>query len=246
MKGKLNQILAKLIFVFLTLFLGAITVDASCTHQQRADLNEIARNIRAAFEVNHRKETVIRVNEDNGDRYEEEIDVPEFVLTIYNITDDIVITKTNSHNDQTRTINYEMATNGTYSLTVKNLETVITYTLRITSNLEGCSGDVLRTFTVQKPRFNMFSTFEVCEGLENIPYCQPFVIDEFVDFNEGELPERIEKYLNENNLTPDGKEKAQNFGDWISKNLRYILTGVVIVGGITVVTTYIIKRRRMI
>jgi len=223
------------------MFFGGIIVNASCTYQQRANLNETARNIRAAFEVNEKEVEVAGVDYITKEAFIFKELQPEFILNIYNITNDVLITQTNDHNRRTVDINYGMTTNGVYNTTITDFENIITYTFRVVSNLEGCRGDILRTFTITKPKLNYFVQYPICDGLENIPYCQRFITEEF-SINLNELPERLEQYLDEHNLGPDGEVK----GNWFSKNWLYIAIGVVIVGGATGVTIFIVRKRRAI
>ena len=244
-----------LIFLLITLFVFTKSVSAACPNSVQAILNRESGNVKVNYEV-------IREVDPNGS-------VPDYLIgteeaknyvsyiekiqiNILNLTDNLVAEVSSSYDNSTITYNSKQAKNGIVSFISKSKNDIIKYKFVIkASDTNECSGENQRTITLTQPRFNIFSTYAVCNEIPDYYLCQKYVefedtidFSEFVDKTDRELASR-------NGTSPDGKpDNNKNWTDQISSFVKehkkaFIIGGVgliIVAGGI--VTFIVIKRRR--
>lgn len=153
------------ISIFLTFSVGTnVYAEETCSYKNRAELNKIAANVIAAYEVK---------KDENNQTF--------FRVSIYNITENIYVNITNSINpDELLIVNPPMTTNGVYSFDVKDINTVITYTIVVRSSIPGCTEDI-RRFTFIKPKKNKFYDYEECkyDDTAEYSYCSEWITSDF-------------------------------------------------------------------
>lgn len=175
----------KCFIVVLSLFLSLCTLnkvyaEESCSYKNRAELNKIAANVSAAYEVK---------KDENNQTY--------FRISIYNITEKIYVNITNSLNpDGLLIVNPPMTNNGVYSFDVKDINTVITYTIVVRSSVPGCTEDI-RRFNFVKPKKNKYFDYEECkyDDTSEYSYCSEWITSDFT-LSEEDILKKIEEQRN--------------------------------------------------
>ncbi len=237
----------KVVFVLLvTIFIGTVKVNAvetKCTYKEKANLLEIAGKITANYKINETEEDHEYVDPDSGETKVRKITKAIFVFGVYNITDDIYITQTNDYNTEKVNIFYDKTDKGVYKSETDNISDIIKYTFNIHSNLDGCKGEILKTFVFTKPKFNIYSEYSVCEGLENNNFCQKY-IKEDLNLSEHELYGKIYE-MNKAAIEKEKKEKDNKEGilDFVTDNYIYFISGAIAIS-LTAAIIIIIRKRR--
>lgn len=159
----------KLFIIVLSIFsFFFITNDAfaeeKCSYKDRAELNKIAANVTATYEVK---------KDENNQTF--------FRISIYNITEKIYVNITNTLNpDSLVIVNPPMTTNGVYTFDVSDINTIITYTIVVRSSVSGCTEDI-RRFNFIKPKKNKFFDYEECkyDDTAEYSYCSEWITSDF-------------------------------------------------------------------
>jgi len=241
MKIHNKKLLLGSFITFIAMFLFAINVQA-CTDQQIFELREAGRLVRTTIEVVERVVEFEAPDEYGPGTVTVELISYSFRLDTFNITDNIFVTMTNNITREVTTIHSEMLEDGIFVYVTGDLENVVDYNFRVYSFADGCFGQHLRTYTVRKPMFNLFSDMPVCHGIDEVPYCQKFINEEF-QFSMMELPERIERFLAGPTQEPgDGQGPVQ----WFRNNVAAILITLIILAIITGGTVFVVGKRRSI
>lgn len=177
----------KMVYVFslilMFLFVSLTNVNAeeikddnSCSYASKAHLNKLAGSVKASYAFKTEKDGSI-----------------SFDISIYNITDDIYVSITNSSDDYRDSVQvfYSMTEKGTYTFNVKNIETITTYKIEVRTIKFGCTG-TFRTLTVVKPKKNNLSDLMVCryEEVVDYIYCQKWITNDF-NISENRAIDRI-------------------------------------------------------
>ena len=234
----------KMLFtLIITLFCAINSVSAvktTCTYEEKANLNDIASKVTSNYKLDEIKEEYEFENPDTGEKSIEERIKIKFKVSIYNILDDIYIIQSNSLNQEEVNIYYSETQNGVYTFETENTSDIIKYTYNIYSNVEGCRGEILKTLVFTKPKSNMFSQMEICEGLEDNPYCQNFIKEEF-NLTEDEFYSKIEA-LSETKEKEKKEENKEGITDFLKDNYIYFIIGALVISG-TVIGFIIVKKR---
>lgn len=246
MRKLIKKTLSFMIVTFLAVFLGSNLVSAAdkCTYQEKANLNEIAQNVKTSYEITERKEKKIVSHPDKDERVEVEYTYPEFKISIYNLTDDLYVMQTNELTKEVTYIYNNMTTNGVYTLIDPDLQNIVTYTYKVLSNLKACEGEALRTYTIKKPKENWFASLLACQGYADLPYCKPYITEELNNITESDLSRLIEDHLATETIDPNkNKDDQNNILTFFKNYWLYTLIGVVLVAGATGGTIYFVKKR---
>ena len=249
---KNTKLLSKLALTVATIFFCVLNVQASCTMEQRADMNDAARLVRTSLEINEREQRVdsswfAEPGEELDDIY---MTIYQFKINIYNIVDGIYVTLTNSLTRAVTTIYPSMTEDGVFTYTTEDIDNIVNYEIRIFTNITGCVGDQITSSTLVKPMFNYLSTFGDCEGMEEVPYCRRFVERE-VNITQEELPAALERFFAEGGANGNGNGNDDGFfagiGNWISERSTTIIIGVIIIAaGVAGGVIYANRKRRKI
>ncbi|MDD2505603.1 MAG: hypothetical protein PHF21_04995 [Bacilli bacterium] len=241
---KRKKTINKILIVVISLFLCGIKVEAACSYIDKANLNDQASKITTNYEVIEKKSQIEFVDPDTGEVSMREHINPSFKISIYNLSKDLYVVTNNSLTKEDKTIFYENGTNGVYSFETEDTVNIIKYTYNIYSNMEGCSGEILKSYSFTKPKINMYSQYSVCEGKEDIPYCQRYITEE-IDVSESELLRKIQEYQKTDEPTTEVSNQT-GIKDVIENNYKNIILGVVLVTGAIVTTVLIVKKRSTI
>lgn len=229
---------SKILIAVLAIFFSAINVEADCTYVERAKLNEIASNIITNYEVV--EENIIKeyVDPDFGLEGTYETIKTSFKINIYNINKEVYLIQKDNLTNESKYIFYNDTFDGVYTFISEDLENIIKYDYQVHSNITGCSGDTLKSYSFIKPKVNMFSQYRMCEGLEDVPYCKVYITEE-ININESDLEEKLAEYLS------DKSDKKTEDKLQIKSNVVYVVLGVSAVIG-TLGAIIIVKKRSAI
>ena len=112
-----------------------------------------------------------------------------------------------------------------------------TFTIKVYADGDAnCTTDALRTLYVTTPRYNDYSSYDVCEKAKELDVCQKYVT--FKDLDYYVFMERVEKYLEKG----EGSKSATK--DFFKENKKTIIIGsvaLIVVAG--VVVAVIMKKR---
>jgi len=245
MKKSIKNVLTALLIAFISLFFNATIVNARCNDQQMVTLNDDASRVRITLEVVETP-TIMNVMNYEEDRFMDmEVMIYEIFFGVFGITDNIYVTMTNSLTEETITILESMTTDGVFVYGTRDIINLFDYTFVVHANLDGCRGDRLRTQTVRKPIFNIYSEYEICQDLEDVPYCRKFV-DNPLDVDDLQLNEAIERFLTGGGRPTPEDEEEGIIWNWIRDNYLYITIGVIVIVLITSGVIYTIRKRRSI
>lgn len=167
----------KYILIFAALLcINSLNVKAlSCPNNVNKELTQAAYYVKSSYEVIDRsiyKELVI---DNNKTTYK--IPRYDFLISIYNITDDMYVTISDDVIRETLTIKSSDTNNGTYTFTNKDIGRIYNYTISLYSAKEECYGELIKTLKLAKPMYNAYSEYTYCQNSSNY-YCQKFTTNE--------------------------------------------------------------------
>lgn len=234
-----------LVFSFILMISFNNVWAATCDNTEMKKLNAVASNIKVSYEV----ETKTVENENYKiDGGSPTMEVPNIIIDIYNITDDIFIIASNNINSSKKTIVYADTDNGKYKLdTFDNFNALGTYTFDIYAKNEPCKPRKLKSIEFVKPIENPFYRTEECKNNLDIPFCTQFVteINQNVDiFN---IKEEIANYrkssTNKVTTKTDGTTGNNEVIEFVKDNKYYLIGSIILISGV-VITVVVIKKRR--
>lgn len=238
----------KTIIILLTIIafsiLGLQTVQAAaCTLEQKVKVNNDAGLVSYSvqpFEYRY-KDT-----EENGGSQEHDDDQYSGylgMLEIYNLTDNIYATVTDSsENKQTKyTINDSV--DGIVSLSTGSMQYLKNYTISIYASNQDCGRSAIRTMDVVVPRENRYYYYDSCDDYPDYFYCSQFLTLEEIsldDFNRG-LNDYAKTHKSTTNDTR--KEGIIEATKDFAKN-HWLIIVIVIVAIVGITSTVIIIRNK--
>ena len=207
----------QILFLVVALTMMMKGVSAECDYETQVKLATEASNVKTNYEVKdivinwQTGEEVTGVTEDEIDDGSEYVLAKKVMVSLYNITSNMVVTITDG-DGMNEEVTYEETDNGTYTFDGGKLENIINYDIKITTNNPSCSGDELRTLNLQTPKINDYHYLTACEGVDDY-YCQEF-IDFDLNMSEDEI---ISKALlkrdgqnNDNQNTDENNNQESN------------------------------------
>ncbi len=243
----------KLIF---TIILALISIDvyAACDTKELNELRSAAANIKTSYEVMEGKFDPSEYSPPDGIT-DEELEEYEGVYTFFriyitNLTPDLYITVYNDLTDQTTTYNYSDSTDGTITFDWDDIRGLVNYQITVySSNQTNCADTKLHTLYLTTPRYNEYSSYEICDGAEDYYLCYEYLtVPEDVSYSE--FVQNVEEYKINHNTEKEEEESPQESNDFISFLSQHKVPILVIsitilaIGGLT--TVIIIKKRRRI
>ncbi len=230
--------------MFLSLSILKVNAATTCDATEISRLNSIASKVKINYEI---EKKIVENENYKIDGGQPTMEVPNVLLDIYNVTDDIFIMVSNNLNSNKKTILYSDTTDGKYALdTYDNFNGIAVYTFDIYAKSEPCKPRKLKSITYTKPIENPLYRMEICQNNLDVPMCSQFVteIDENRDLTK--IEEEINNYRNNINstvTTNKNNNKDNNAVLFIKDNKYYIAGGTLIVVGI-VAGLIIWKKRR--
>lgn len=239
--------------IMVTLFIPKVGA-VSCENEKKAQYNREVSNVSVNYEI---KEEVVEdaAVPDSllGTEYEDQYQyIQEYIqVNILNITENMYVEVTNDVNDDEVTYQYSDTTDGTLSFEWREIGTLIKYTIKVyTSEGTDCGGNLLRTLSIQLPRYNMYSEFAICNQVTDYTPCDRFVFSE--DIEEGTFMKNIRKEIEKEEQKKQEEEENQKWYNKVSNFIKehkvfFIVTGgILVVAAGTAAVVIIRKRRRSI
>ncbi len=233
MDVKYFKILIPLLFFYVNVYA------AECSYKEQANLNKEAALVQANYEL---KEIKNKVTSEGGDEYDQ-INY-NFIISFYNITENLALEVTDSYTREKKSIYYSDTENGKYSITTENQDSIVTYDIIVYSSTENCGRKRLRSFSFTKPKYNVFSEYAICEGHEDLSYCQKFITKE-VDMDINQIVNKITEIDNSKKNDGDKQTKENKFLKFLKENYPYIIGGTVLIAG-GVVGVIIYRKKRVL
>ena len=244
--------------MFLILVFGGFVTKATaatCSYEERAQLNSEVSNISANYEV-----ITVELDPDEYSPPDAILGTEgeaDFVATtdalqvnVLNLTENVYAEVTNNYDNQTVVYNYADTNNGNIEIVWRTLGELVTYTIRIyASDATGCSGTLLRTLRVSLPRYNDYSTYAICDQVPDYYLCQRYVFFDQIEFSEfsTNITEEIES-MEEEETQPNPEEDKtwyEEIADFISEHKVPVIVGAIVVVVATgVIVVLIVKKRR--
>lgn len=244
-----------LLFSVLTfgLFLTS-TRAATCSYEERAELNNELSHIEANYEIlvkreldDHPPDELLGTPE--GENYYSENDYIQ--INVLNLTENMYAVITNDYDDTELIYQYADTNNGNIAIEWNNMMDLARYTIKIyASSNTGCEDTLLRTLYVSLPRYNDYSTYAQCDKVPDYYLCQRYVTYDYVDFVEFDekIRAEIERVENEEQAETENDTWYEKVGNFISEHKTAFIIGgitIVVIAGITV-TIIVVRRRRRI
>lgn len=225
-------------------FLVALNVSADeCSYKEQANLNKEAALVEANYEVIKEDEPYTFVDPDTLEEMQLTRDKITFKIKFYNVTENLsldITEKVNGKNNDNRIVTYADTDSGVYTFTSENTDNIIEYAIKVNALSKACAGRTIRTFSLTKPKLNPYSQYEMCNGHEDLEYCQEFTTKEY-DISLADLADKI----NNNGTIKDNEDNTENsFLKFLKNNYLYIIGGVVLIG--VGAGAYIIYRKKRI
>ncbi len=198
-----------IIFVlFLSIFLFKYNVYAECSYKERKELLNSAKNVDIAYEIETKKNESTGISPDDPD---EEIKTTfeeyNFKFTIVNLSNDIFIKYYNLFDNTENYVNYDDLNTGIYTFNDSNYLDIYKYYFEFYSRNTNCDGELMYTKKIIKPKYNLFSMYDICnkKEMEDYKYCKKFITKEFY-ISESEFIKLANTYLSENTSQKDQKD----------------------------------------
>lgn len=241
------------IITFLSLFLLTNVNAATCGYEEKAKLNNEITNVKANYEI---KERVMNKDEYTisdaliGTEYEDTYEATtEYIqVNILNLTENMYAEVTNDYNDDKAIYQYSDTKNGNISFDWHEIDELVTYTIKVyASSATGCEGTILKTLYQALPRYNDYSTYDICKNIPDSYLCQRYVTYENIGFDvfTGRIYKEVEKKIQKEEETKENEKwykKVQNF--IVKHKVPFIIGGTILVVAVGSTTYIIIKKRR--
>ena len=217
----MRKIFIVLTFIIIALF-SIFNVEAlTCSSSDNSRIISYAYKVKADYEViDHSKVETLKI----GDKSTTYI-VPNFTfkISVYNInSNDIYIRITDSKEKVDELINESLSENGTFVIDDNNFNEIDTYKIEIFSGYGQCAGELIKTLTLIKPKYNVFSQYDYCKN-SNVIYCKKFVKGDLSITSEQDFYKAINVTNNDSNVI-----KTKSFKESIRSNKKtFIYAGIV-------------------
>lgn len=117
-------------------------------------------------------------------------------VTFNNVTDNFYLKITNDSDDTVRTITKDTLVDGKWAFDTIVDDDVVTYTISVISNPEGCKEQVFRKFELKALIYNSWSNSSKCSLYKDFKYCQRWIDEDTltIDKFESELAKYIKAH----------------------------------------------------
>lgn len=238
----LNKLI-KTLFVILPLFIF-YNVYAECTYKDQAELGGKAAKVKTKYDIEE-----ITVNSICSG---EPCTFPGYKMNIslLNLPEDIYAKVTNNVDNQELTLtSSNKDENGIINFEWNNVDKVTTFTIELYANSNtNCSEQKIQSLYLITPRYNWYSSFEWCDGLEDYYLCEDFVTFEDVEYDDffQKVTKQKEKNEKEKPINNESTffDKLKSF---ISNNKGIIIgvgCGAIVIVAVIIVIS--IRKRRSI
>lgn len=246
--GRLRELA---LFMFLFLIFSGNVLAESCNYEQKAKLNNEVANVKVNYEILQKElDPSLYGPPDAIIGTEEEANwVPTtdyFQINVLNLTENFYIEMKNEVTGETTTYTYANTDNGKLTIEYEDKSQVTKFSIVVkSSDVTGCAGESFKTLYLTLPRYNDYSEYSLCDGVEDYYMCQRYVTFDEVEFEYfvGKVNKEIEKKeTKEIEEKLKWYEKAGNF--IVKQKVAFITGGVIVVAGGAITTVVIIRKRR--
>lgn len=224
---------------------------ATCETSEMNRLRALANNVNASYE-----EVYVPIGSDTytppdgiPDDLDEEYEAlgSVFDTSITNLTEDMYIEVTDSHDKNPKKYYYKDTENGKITFRNNNLTEINKYKIVIYSNKDDCIGQKLRTIEVKTPMYNEYSSTALCNFYPEYYLCHSYVDFELPDYET--FFQRVNSYVDSKMKEEEKKKEEENknkgFLNFIKENkVTVIILSIVIVAAGVGTTVVIVERKR--
>ena len=235
-------------YLLFVLFISCIfisKVNAECSYQERKDLLNAAKGVDIGYEI--KTDVVEEEGEDpdTGELKKYKNEYYSFQFYVNNLSDNIFIKYYNGFDDENSGfINKENLKDGIFYFDDYNTTNIYKYYFEVYSSNNNCPGELMYTHKITKPRYNYFSTFDVCgyEGMEDYKNCEKFITNE-INKNESEFAYEAMNYYNTKHFKDEKVNKDNKYINFFKKYWYcFVIIFIIIVIGILYIIKIIKKR----
>ncbi len=250
----MNKLKKKAFIAFSSMFMLANVNAATCGYEEKAKLNNEIANVKSNYEIKERTMSKDEYSISDallGTEYEDSYEsTTEYIqVNILNLTENMYVEISNDYNDEVAVYQYSDTQNGNISFNWQEIDELVTYTIKVyASDKTGCEGSVLKTLYQALPRYNDYSTYDICKNIPDYYLCQRYVTYEDVGFDVftervfNEVEKKLQKEEQQTKENEKWYKKVQNFVK--EHKVPFIIGGVVLVVAAGGTTFVIIKKRR--
>ena len=178
-----------------------VEVDKSkCSTELIKKLSDEAKKIKMNYKEKAIQADLYETDDDSGENFYTYDHV--WNVTFDNVSDNFYLKITNDSNDTVKTITKDTLQDGKWSFDTEVDDDVVTYTISVISNPEGCKEQVFRKFELKALIFNVWSNSSKCSVYKDFKYCQRWTDEDTVTIDKFES--ELAKYKKEH---PEIKEK---------------------------------------
>lgn len=125
-----------------------------------------------------------------------------------------------------------------------NTNTIKRLQFDIVSTSSDCSGEKLKTVTLNTPMFNEFGRLPICSQYPDFKYCDVFTEYDISSLTTTEFNKELESYKDSINEEENKEEKATEKVTKTMKKYWYVALIMVVILGALVATVIVIKKKR--
>lgn len=230
----------KQMFIFiLFMFLGIIKVEATCSLEERVQVNNAAGAVNVV--ADKLKYTYSSYDEEHDETYD--IDAYTGMIYVYNLTPEIYFNITDGKNKETYT--YDDDINGAVAVSTGSMAVVKDYTIAIYSTNTSCGTTPVRTISATLPRYNPFSSYQSCSEYPNYYYCQQFLNADLI--TETQFMNGLEEYAKTHKKEDESRREGifENTVKFVKKYWYFIVIVICLFIGIVIfIKRYKDEKRR--
>jgi succinate dehydrogenase hydrophobic anchor subunit len=164
-----------------------------------SDLIKTLTNESSKIEMNYEEnymQSEVTDEEDSGENYYTYD--PVWTVKFDNMTDNFYIKVTNDKTDDVITLTKDTITDGKWQFDTQINNEVVTYTISIISNVDGCTEQTFKKFELKALISNLWSSSAKCSVYPDFKYCQRWTDEDVLTYSE--FKSELKKYIKENNL----------------------------------------------
>ena len=239
----MKKIVRIVLVVMVSLILLMNNVNAECDDKTRLEINSAASNVTADLEMVKKVIDLYGVVHPEVDEKLAYVTGSGYApamfsyINVNNISDKIYLNFANDDDNVNEIIDLNAALNGKWQYEVPDVSKIRTYTIKIFSNVDGCSDEEIRTISIKSPMYNTYSESRLCEN-NDAYYCQEYVTTP-IDMDVIELMWQKENESSNNNSNSEAENVNENSN--FKKILLYIGTGVAIIIVIAIIVLIIMR-----
>lgn len=237
----MKKVFMYICILFVFSFINVSSMNAECSYQERKDLLNAAKKVDVSFEIKSEKKIENVFDAFTQEEKQIEVETNYFNLNIVNLSENLFLRYYNDFDDSEEYVTFSNMENGLYSVRIDNISNIYTYYFEFMSNNNNCSGDIILTKNLIKPKYNYFSEFTICneEKLKNTEYCKRFITEE-LGISEKVFLEKANSILESSD--EDNVKEEFNILNFF-KTYWYIFVIILVISIIIFISLIITKKR---